>query len=269
MVELMACRLLLSIRHQTITRINDGLFSIGCPGNKLSEIQIKIRIIFIKEKVFANAVCKKTALLHMLRHYSVIYMSVMAYQITSNSTVCLKIVYGDDKHQNSTLLAFCEWKQMVSNAETLRWRHNGIDGVSNHQPHHCLLNRLFGCRSKKTSKLRVTGLCAGNSPGTGEFPAQMASNAENVSIWWRHHEAFPCHDVPICCLHPPGGQSPASHSRLTLSGWSPQSPGPSKRDKGTHSRCRCWKPRPQVFEHSLQLPHGAQSPGLPISCEKE
>ena len=25
------------------------------------------------------------------------------------------------------------------------------------------------------------------SPGTGEFPAQMASNAENVSIWWRHH----------------------------------------------------------------------------------
>ena len=41
--------------------------------------------------------------------------------------------------------------------------------------------------SKKTSKLRVTGLCVGNSPGTGEFPAQKASNAENVSIWWRHH----------------------------------------------------------------------------------
>ena len=39
---------------------------------------------------------------------------------------------------------------------------------------------------KKTSKLCVTGLCVGNSPGTGEFPAQMASNAENVSIWWRH-----------------------------------------------------------------------------------
>ena len=29
--------------------------------------------------------------------------------------------------------------------------------------------------------------CVGYSPGTGEFPAQMASNAENVSIWWRHH----------------------------------------------------------------------------------
>ena len=71
----------------------------------------------------------------------------------------------------------------------LRWRHNDHAGVSNHQPHGCLLNRLFRRKSKKTSKLRVTGLCAGNSPGTGEFPAQMASYAENVSIWWRHHGA--------------------------------------------------------------------------------
>ena len=72
---------------------------------------------------------------------------------------------------------------------SLRWRHNDHAGVSNHQPHSCLLNRLFRRKSKKISKLRVTGLCAGNSPGTGEFPAQMASYAENVSIWWRHHVA--------------------------------------------------------------------------------
>ena len=75
----------------------------------------------------------------------------------------------------------------MSHASPLRWHHNGRDGVSNNQPHHYLLNRLFSHRSKKTSKFRVTGLCAGNSPVTGEFPAQMASNAENVSIWWRHH----------------------------------------------------------------------------------
>ena len=49
-------------------------------------------------------------------------------------------------------------------------------------------NRLFGRRSEKTLKLRVTGLCAGNSPVTGEFPAQRASNVEIVSIWWRHHD---------------------------------------------------------------------------------
>ena len=70
---------------------------------------------------------------------------------------------------------------------TLRWRHNERDGVSNHQPHGCLLNRLVRHRWRKTSKLRVTGLCEGDSPVRGEFPAQRASNTENVSIWWRHH----------------------------------------------------------------------------------
>ena len=53
--------------------------------------------------------------------------------------------------------------------DPLQWRHNGCDGVQNHQHHDCLLNRLFW-RRKKTSKLCVTGLCAGNSPVTGEFP---------------------------------------------------------------------------------------------------
>ena len=75
----------------------------------------------------------------------------------------------------------------ATDQHTLQRRHNECDSVSDHQPHDCLLNRLFGRGSKKTSKLRVTGLCAGNSPGTGEFPAQIASNAENVSIGWRHH----------------------------------------------------------------------------------
>ena len=79
------------------------------------------------------------------------------------------------------------WKSST----TIQWRHNGRGSVSNHQPHDCLLNHLFGRRSKKTLKLRVIGLCAGNPSVTGEFPAQMASNAENVSIWWRHHVTKP------------------------------------------------------------------------------
>ena len=53
---------------------------------------------------------------------------------------------------------------------SLQWHHNDHDGVSNHQPHGCLLNRLFRRRSKKTSKLRVTGLYVGNSPGPGNSP---------------------------------------------------------------------------------------------------
>ena len=74
---------------------------------------------------------------------------------------------------------------------SLQWRHNERDCVSNHQSHHCLLNGLFRRRSKKTSKLRVTGLCEGNSPVTGELPAQKASNAENISMWWRRHVIGP------------------------------------------------------------------------------
>ena len=94
---------------------------------------------------------------------------------------------------NNNLLISCfthlhNISHSVKLSNTLLWRHNGRNGVSNHQPHDCLLNRLFGRRSKKTSKLRATGLCAGNSPGTGEFPAQRASNGGNVSIWWRHHD---------------------------------------------------------------------------------
>ena len=78
------------------------------------------------------------------------------------------------------------------------------DGVSNHQPHDCSLNRVYRHRWKKISKLGVTGLCAGKSPGTGDIPAQMASDAENVSILWRHHDTghlcdqWDCHLTSLC-----------------------------------------------------------------------
>ena len=55
---------------------------------------------------------------------------------------------------------------------SLQWRHTERDGVSNYLPHDCLLNRSFRSRSKTISKLHMTCLCAGNSPVTGEFPAQ-------------------------------------------------------------------------------------------------
>ena len=54
-----------------------------------------------------------------------------------------------------------------------------------------------GTDQKKTPKPRVTGLCEGNSPVTGEFPAQRASNAENVSIWWRHRGIISRHSCHV------------------------------------------------------------------------
>ena len=44
-----------------------------------------------------------------------------------------------------------------------------------------------GADQRKHQSLASLALCAGISPVNGEFPEQMANNAENVSIWWRHH----------------------------------------------------------------------------------
>ena len=47
----------------------------------------------------------------------------------------------------------------------------------------------------------LTALCAGNTQVTDEFPAKMASNAENVSIWWRHHDCRKCFHVMTSRYH--------------------------------------------------------------------
>ena len=74
---------------------------------------------------------------------------------------------------------------------SLRWRHNDHDCVSNHQPYDCLLNRLFRRKSKKTSKLRVTGLCVGNSPGPVNSPhkgpvTRKMFPFDDVIMWYNH-----------------------------------------------------------------------------------
>ena len=80
----------------------------------------------------------------------------------------------------------CIWKPL-----TLRWRHNEPDGVSNHQPWDCLLNCLFRCRSKKIPKLRVTGLCAENSPGPVNSPHKRPVT----------RKMFPFDDVIMTYIH--------------------------------------------------------------------
>ena len=65
------------------------------------------------------------------------------------------------------------WSHRFVDSSITMTSHNGCD--------------IKGTYQRKHQTSAVTGLCAGNSPGTGEFPAQRASYAENVSIWWRHH----------------------------------------------------------------------------------
>ena len=85
---------------------------------------------------------------------------------------------------------------------SLQWRHNDHDNVANHQPHGCLLNHLFRRRSKKTSKLRVTGLCVGKSPGPVNsphkgpvtrkmFPFDYVIMSTLAACWPLHHSHSP------------------------------------------------------------------------------
>ena len=122
-----------------------------------------------------------------------------------NGDVTMNVVWSQERDPTSEIYGDCLWfiekhslallpggQWYRSTLETWPSYHHYNDvimGVSNHQPHNCLLNRSFRRRSKKTSKPRVTGLCAGNSPVTGELSAQRSNNAENVSICWRHHES--------------------------------------------------------------------------------
>ena len=130
--------------------------------------------IFIQDNAFEDVGCKMSVICLGLNVFSIgMAPSRRQYIAWSNGAGTVTTSWGP--------IYIPDWSL------ALQWRHNEHDSVSNHQPHDCLLNGLFGRRSKKKSKLRGTGLCAANSPETGEFPAQMASNAENVSIWWRHH----------------------------------------------------------------------------------
>ena len=67
----------------------------------------------------------------------------------------------------------------------LQWRHNERDGVSNHQPHHCLLKSLFRCKSKNIKAPR-------HWPFTGlhRWPVNSPHKLSLTRIffnWWRHH----------------------------------------------------------------------------------
>ena len=90
-------------------------------------------------------------------------------------------------------------------ARTLRWRSIRHGGVSNRQPHLTIVYSTVysGADQRKHQSSASLAFVRGNSPGTGEFPAQMASNAENISIWWRHHGSmtWSTHVVILCTFH--------------------------------------------------------------------
>ena len=106
------------------------------------------------------------------------------------------------------------------NKNILHWRHNDHDGVSNHQHHGCLPNRLFGRRSKRTSQLHVTGLCAGNLPGPVNSPhkapvtRKMFPFDDVIMTWWYNGTETISALLDIC------GENP-SVTGITKGQWCP------------------------------------------------
>ena len=93
---------------------------------------------------------------------------------------------GIDLSQHWLMLQPVTWHHFI----TLQWRHNERDGVWNHQPYDCLLNRLFKAQIKENIKApRHRPMCG---EFASPFPAQRTSNSEKVSIWWRHHHPNQC-----------------------------------------------------------------------------
>ena len=117
-----------------------------------------------------NWSCYKEFLLYL---YSSKGNALIYYERTNNCYPLINnllfFIYRWSIHLNSYHSIYRYLWQCWNFPVSLHWRHNGLDG-SNHQPHHCLLSRLFGRKSKKTSKLRVTGLCAGFHRGPVNSP---------------------------------------------------------------------------------------------------
>ena len=109
-------------------------------------------------------------------------LKCVGLEIHKHQGGCYSYYETSDRFKPPQISYWLEKKYVV-----LQWRHIWRYGVSKHQPHVFLFNRLLRRRSKKISKLRVTGLCERNSPVPGEFPAQMAINAEHVSMDQQFH----------------------------------------------------------------------------------
>ena len=168
----------------------------------------KYGIVFLKEDVifYLNQIT------HILIHKQVLHL--MLYS-TVHYCSCISICVNPyQKHISWDVLykwmGICKtfimlpYKTMLLASSyhsiSLLWRHNEHDSVSYHQPRGCLLDRLFRRRSKKTSKLRVTGLCVGNSPGPVNSPHKGPVT----------RKMFPFDDVIMCWPRPRKKHHPSS-----------------------------------------------------------
>ena len=141
--------------RQNITRINADLLSNGAYGTIL-------HFFFRSERNFA---CKPNDL---GRYSATLKFHLASCAARLRIAACLPGDYNIPRNSFNSLSDLPEiwytrhwWAEAVAHQfwveydNSLRWRHNERDSVSNHQPHDCLLNRLFRRRSKKTPSMRI------------------------------------------------------------------------------------------------------------------
>ena len=165
--------------------------------------------IYTNIYTFGTLSCCQISATHLrIEHGAVLRISDTWISIEIFMYARYKIKIASYQYRNS------RWGSKTLHRYPLQWRHNEHGGVSNHHHHDCLLNRLFMRRSKKTPKLRVTGICEGihrwpvNSPHKGPVTRKI----------------FPFGDVSMTSVLPPrlnqsihGG--PVTHICVNILHW--------------------------------------------------
>ena len=101
------------------------------------------------------------------------------------------------------MISVCSGSRIVS---ALQWRHNGRDGVSNHQPHHCLLKRLLGADQRKQQSSALLTFVGGihrrpvNSRHKGPVTQKMFLFDDVIMVLWNMISTA-CPESPYCVKH--------------------------------------------------------------------
>ena len=157
-------------RLQSSYWIHAGILSIDHLGKNVSENLIKRRRFFFKKMHLIISSAKRWLLCLGLGVLNILALGLGHCSNLGNPfDILMSLTAVVLNVHDITMTSYWAWWRLKSPASL------------------CSLKCLCRRRSKKTSKLYVTGLCEGNSPVTGEFPARRGSEPKNVSIWWRHH----------------------------------------------------------------------------------
>ena len=102
--------------------------------------------------------------------------------------------------------------------DSLQWRHNEGEDVSNHRRLDCLTKLCSGADQRKNQN--SLGVVRGIHRWPLNSPPFRTSDTENVSIWWRLHVRFICgsnktHEG-MMCRKPFTGQRTRSYSSTEI-----------------------------------------------------